>query len=646
MRKLLSKFLAVTFVAFIFGSNAFGDYYVDFKKGDDVNNNGLPADFPFKTIFKAVECTTTDGGGTILLADGTHELNKDDPRQVTLSVPTIIRSISGDPSKTTVLQKKSTGWGQLPARCFKVTCSGCEISDLTIDCNDKGLNNYEPNGGIIWFSTGGCLLSHCVLKNGKAANYGSHGGGVFSEGTSEAPNLITRCVFVNCCCNASSTYGDAIAGSYTTIDNCLIYGCNQGNRVVDVSSSSRVLNCTIANNKGTALKIDASSSAINCLLMTSADSTAAAWTGTAANFTNCFTGAGTPINDSCNVYSVSELFTDFAGNDYTLKEGSPAMNAGVTYEGVSDKDLAGNPRVVLAIDLGCYEDQSTEMQVSFEVTSPRYGKPPFEASFTAKAMGGSGTGYTYAWDFENTGAFSEPSASAMATHVYETLGTYPVTVRVADSSGATKDYTVEDCIKCSMLTAIYVKAGSQFPKEPYDTLDCAAANVPDAVQFAGDGATVMVMPSESSYKISSPIMVSNGVRIVGGGATPADVVVENTSDVSWGNQYKCVFQLNNKDSLLSNLTIKNGKTYYRGGNVDIMENGGTVSNCVIIGGYIRETSAGGANVACKSADGLVTHCEIVNGHITDNASGSHDRATGVYMTAGRLENCLLTNNYM
>ena len=77
-----------------------------------------------------------------------------------------------------------------------------------------------------------------------------------------------------------------------------------------------------------------------------------------------------------------------------------------------------------------------------------------------------------------------------------------------------------------------------------------------------------------------------------------------------------------------------------------MENGGTVSNCVIIGGYIRENSAGGANVACKSTDGLVTHCKIINGHITDNAGGSQDRATGVYMTAGRLENCLMTNNYV
>lgn len=86
MKKLLSKFLAVAFVAFILGSNAFGEYYVDFEKGDDVNNNGLSADFPFKTIFKAVECTTTDGGGTILLVDGTHELNQANPRQVTLSV--------------------------------------------------------------------------------------------------------------------------------------------------------------------------------------------------------------------------------------------------------------------------------------------------------------------------------------------------------------------------------------------------------------------------------------------------------------------------------------------------------------------------------------------------------------------------------
>ena len=641
------KKLSFLFAALVVGAiNVFGDYYVDFRKGDDVNNDGLSADSPFKTIFKAVECTTADGGGTILLADGTHELNQENPRQVTLSVPTIIKSISGDPSKVTVLQKRSTGWGQPPARCFEVTCAGCQILDLTIDCNGMGLNNSSgTEGGAIRLAAGGCLLSNCIVKNGGASAYGSIGGGVYSKGTTDAPNRITRCVFTNCKVASTGT-GDAIRGDYTTVDNCLIYGCVQGNKVVDLRSSSKALNCTIVNNKGIGMNLDAKSSAVNCLLATSTDSAAAAWTGTAASYNTCFTGSGTPINDSCKVYPASELFADFAGNDYTLKEGSPAINAGETYEDVSDKDLSGNPRVVLAIDLGCYEDQSTEMQVSFEVTSPRYGKPPFEASFTAKAMGGSGTGYTYAWDFENTGAFSEPSDSAMATHVYETLGTYPVTVRVTDLSGATKDYTVEDCIKCSMLTAIYVKAGSQFPKEPYDTLDCAAANIPEAVQFAGDGATVMVMPSDSSYKISSPIEVSAGVRIVGGGTTPAGVVVENTSDVAWGYQYKCVFQLNNKDALLSNLTIKNGKTYYRGGNVDIMEKGGVVSKWVIIGGFIRDNNAGGANIACRSADGLVTHCEIINGRITDNASSVRDRATGVYMTAGRLENCLMTNNYV
>ena len=642
MKKLLFLFISLAAGAI----NVFGDYYVDFGKGDDVNNNGLSADSPFKTIFKAVECTTADGGGTILLADGTHELNQADPRQVTLSVPTIVKSISGDPSRTIVLQKKSTGWGQPPARCFEVTCAGCQILDLTIDCNGKGLSGSSgTKGGAICLAAGGCLLSNCIVKNGATSAYGSCGGGVYSEGTADAPNRITRCVFTNCKVASTGT-GDAIRGDYTTVDNCLVYGCVQGNKVVDLRSSSKALNCTIVNNKGIGMNLDAESSAVNCLLVTSADSTASAWTGTAASYNTCFTGSGAPINDTCRVYSASELFADFEGGDYTLKEGSPALNAGVTYEGVSDKDLAGNPRTVLMLDLGCYEDQSMEMQVSFEVTSLRYGKPPFEASFAAKAMGGSGTGYTYAWDFENTGVFSEASDSAMATHVYETLGTYPVTVRVTDSSGATKDCTVEDCIKCSMLTAVYVKAGSQYPEEPYDTLDCAAANIPEAVRFAGDGATVMVMPSDRSYKISSPIVVTNGVRIVGGGTAPAGVVVENTADAGWNNKYKCVFQLNNKDALLSNLTIENGKTYYRGGNVDIMENGGVVSNCVIRGGFIRENDAGGANIACKSADGLVTHCTIVNGHITDNANSTKDRATGVYMTAGRLENCLMTNNYV
>ena len=78
----------------------------------------------------------------------------------------------------------------------------------------------------------------------------------------------------------------------------------------------------------------------------------------------------------------------------------------------------------------------------------------------------------------------------------------------------------------------------------------------------------------------------------------------------------------------------------------ISNRGGMVTNCVISGGYIRENSPGGANVAIVSEAGLVTHCVIEGGKITDNAGEAYDRATGVYMSAGRLENCLLRGNYV
>lgn len=644
--------LTVTALVAFGATRACGDYYVDYENGSD-DNAGQTSEAPLKTIFKAVEKVTADGSGTILLADGVHKLEQADPHQVTLSVPTTIKSISGDPSMAKVLQTKSTGWDQPPARCFKVTSSGCEISGLTLDCGATGgLNNKEPNGGIVWFTTGGNVLSNCILTNGITRAYGSHGGGVFSEGTSESGNRISRCVFTQCKSAAGGCYGDAVAGSYTTIDNCLFSGCMQGNSVIDVGSSSQVLNCTVVNNKGIGLKIDKTSSAINCLLVTALDSDKAAWAGTAVGFNTCYTGSGTAINDTCKVYAPTLLFADYANGDYTLASSSPALNCGATYAGVSDKDLAGGQRVVMVIDLGCYENQSTEMQVSFSVTSLDYGKPPFEASFAATAMGGSGTGYAYSWDFEDTGTFTEPSASATATHVYDTPGTYSVTLRVTDSAESTKDYKITDCIKCTAMKSIYVWSGSRSPKAPYDTWDCAAANIPEAVRFADDGATVIVTNGTYAVaeggKAENLIKIEKAVRLVSFDGIPSNTVIQcPTGGTGWNNQDQRAVYLNHGAAFVSGFTLANGSAYGRcGSQIAIDANGGTVSNCVLRKGYARNVNIGGAAwINCPS--GLVTHCVFDDVRIdnVDKSARAGFCLGGTYVTSkgGRVENCLFKN---
>ncbi len=65
-------------------------------------------------------------------------------------------------------------------------------------------------------------------------------------------------------------------------------------------------------------------------------------------------------NLNASLYTLNDIFTNPSGGDYTLKTGSPAINAGnnALYPSLNSntKDLAGNPRLMGgAIDLGVYE---------------------------------------------------------------------------------------------------------------------------------------------------------------------------------------------------------------------------------------------------------------------------------------------------
>jgi hypothetical protein len=155
--------------------------------------------------------------------------------------------------------------------------------------------------------------------------------------------------------------------------------------------------------------------------------------------------------------------------------------------------------------------------------------------------------------------------------------------------------------------------------------------------------TVHVAPG--LYTISSPIVVTNAVRILGDDPDPSRVVVSNTFTANWDNQNKRVFILNHASALVANLTMQKGQYYYgaHGGNIHIGSAGGTISNCVVEAGWTTGNSqAAGAYLE----GGLVTHSFFRKNRSSSGTAHWDGKWKGVLYMKGssRVENCLFAEN--
>ncbi|MGC8724223.1 MAG: PKD domain-containing protein [Acidobacteriota bacterium] len=97
---------------------------------------------------------------------------------------------------------------------------------------------------------------------------------------------------------------------------------------------------------------------------------------------------------------------------------------------VEPGSLAEQPQSLTFQDLCSGGPGSLTASASANVTS---GPPPLTVQFSANVTGGTPP-YAYAWSF---GDQSAPSSEQNPTHVYTQPGTYPVTLEVTDSTGAT-----------------------------------------------------------------------------------------------------------------------------------------------------------------------------------------------------------------
>jgi hypothetical protein len=177
------------------------------------------------------------------------------------------------------------------------------------------------------------------------------------------------------------------------------------------------------------------------------------------------------------------------------------------------------------------------------------------------------------------------------------------------------------------------------PESPKKTIAAAVG----ALLPIAPSRTCTVHVAPGLYPISSPIVVTNAVRILGDDPDPSRVVVSNTVTADYYRQDQRIFRLNNADALVANLTMQEGEEYGHGGNFKIEAGGGTVSNCVVEAGYTRDNGKAGGGWLDA---GLVTHTVFRRNWTSSGTVWWNGVSSGVLHLDGqaRAENCLFVDN--
>lgn len=357
--------------------------------GDD-ENDGTSLDAPLLHIADAVAALGSAGGTVYVLPGSYAETN--DLSAVELTTPVAVIGATGDPADALVT---ASGAPCGYARVFRLANASALVRALTIyggsvqnepnsstqtaaEANASLSAGNAANGGNVWIEGAGGVVENCIIRDGTVARYSTAGGNVYLQG-----GRLSRCVLTggrlstNLDLTERRPCGTSLYARGGVIESCLFTNTTQSVVPVCVEgSSTKLLNCTIAGNTGktcggVVIKTTSATVANTVIYgnsytdseedavwlpLTGVDAAAAA-----ARFVNCATDNESAINASCRVVD-STAFADASAGDYApASRESALVNRGAdyaTYGGVSDFDLAGNPRVwKTRVDVGAYELQ-------------------------------------------------------------------------------------------------------------------------------------------------------------------------------------------------------------------------------------------------------------------------------------------------
>ena len=200
------------------------------------------------------------------------------------------------------------------------------------------------SGGGMYNNNVSPVIRNCIFEGNSTPAIGN-GGAMYNE--NHCGLAIINCIFTN---NTAAGHGAGINNSHSdiTITNCVFSG-NSGSTF------------------GSAMYMDNSSPVITNTII---------WGNTAQiNGNGLYSGSNAdPVISYCNIQdeafsgtnniSTDPLFNNAAGEDYTLKSGSPCLNTGDNAANSASTDIIGNSRIIgSAIDMGAYEFQGSTVPV-------------------------------------------------------------------------------------------------------------------------------------------------------------------------------------------------------------------------------------------------------------------------------------------
>ncbi|MGN0833040.1 MAG: choice-of-anchor Q domain-containing protein [Kiritimatiellia bacterium] len=241
-------------------------------------------------------------------------------------------------------------------------------------------------------------------------------------------------------------------------------------------------------------------------------------------------------------------------------------------------------------------------------------------------------------------------------------GLYMVEVEQIDAGAEEGEYvTSQGVIGTELLVADAVPVAFVAPDgdDGNDgfTRETAKASVQAAVEaLPATGGTVYVLPGTYvSSRTYNAVDVSNAVAIVGWTIDPSQVVLAGKS----GTNARLV-RLAHADAALRMVTLSGGYTWTGtstawtetegtkvvagGGNVYITPAGGTVENCILLGGVSGSWDFGGGNAYLRG--GRIANCVLDGGIMSNGMSNDQWRFCGASVCVrgdGTIENCWIRN---